>query len=145
MRAYCLNKVREEEVTKRYPEGAKVTVYYNPHQPEQAVLEPGLSERVCQIYYGVLVFCSVLFIVGLVLAAGLIVHILFVSAICIFAVSGYGFWFNDWASKYHEQAKRNWLTSWAASEGRDAFRSYARVITVIGLLLLIMIYVLVLT
>jgi hypothetical protein len=32
---------------RRYPVGASVTVRYNPHDPEEAVLEPGLNRFVC--------------------------------------------------------------------------------------------------
>jgi hypothetical protein len=32
-----------EEIAKRYPPGAKVTVFYSPGNPEVAVLEPGIS------------------------------------------------------------------------------------------------------
>jgi hypothetical protein len=31
------------EIVRRYPEGSRVTVYYNPEDPDTAVLEPGVS------------------------------------------------------------------------------------------------------
>ncbi|MBT3362375.1 MAG: DUF3592 domain-containing protein [Chloroflexi bacterium] len=135
---------REQLAIDKYTNGSDVNVYYDPKMPGRAVLEPGMSERVCQIYYGVLVFCGLLFIVGLILAASWAVHIFFVSAISIFAVAGYGFWFKDWAAKYFERISQNPRTAWAASKDVDTLDRYAKIITLAGLLLLIMGYALVL-
>jgi hypothetical protein len=32
-----------ESYVKKYPQGTRVSVHYNPHQPDQATLEPGLA------------------------------------------------------------------------------------------------------
>ena len=57
-----------ERVANRYPAGAKVTVYVNPNNPSDSVLEPMDSEM--PYYLGVAGFClcALIGVVGLTLA-----------------------------------------------------------------------------
>lgn len=49
------SRIRSERVTNRYPAAAKVTVYVNPNNPSDSVLEPMDSEM--PYYLGVAGFC----------------------------------------------------------------------------------------
>ncbi len=59
-----------QKVVDRYPEGAEVTVYYNPDKPSEAVLEHGAPSSALLVIGGILLALG-LCPLGLILLAGL--------------------------------------------------------------------------
>ena len=57
-----LNVKSAIELTEKYPQGAKIAVFYNPSNPKQSVLEPGRKEGVA----AALVVVVLLFIAGFI-------------------------------------------------------------------------------
>ena len=57
------NRPRAAQVVERYPVGERVTVFYNPADPETAVLEPGLTfSSYVSLIIGVLILGIITFV-----------------------------------------------------------------------------------
>lgn len=54
---------KTQKIVNRYTTGKCVTVYYDPHNPKNAVLEPGANLGVCQtiLFGGIFAGCGLLF------------------------------------------------------------------------------------
>ncbi len=58
------NRSRADKIVARYPPDSQVTVYYNPDDPDTAVLEPGLSWG---SYFGFLMSLAFFIVPGIML------------------------------------------------------------------------------
>lgn len=63
------------KIVGKYPKGKSVAVYYDPVSPEEAVLEPGVFLETKVVWY----MGGVFFIIGILIAGGIVAKILLIS------------------------------------------------------------------